>query len=400
MIERRPVRPHHALFGFAALLLAVSLALGEETGGDDAPMETPAAPSSGKKTALRKPSYPVSGSIDLRLRWRKTVRDEDMDITGSVSLQAGDPSRHVLTGYLSGAVYYDLDGHQDTYGINSLDSPQDVYSNAATGHLHNGYIDINRILLFQRIRIGRQFSAGGVSVRFDGVRVDTKNLLLDVLRGVRITARAFGGVPVHLWEPSPAGDACGGFGMKALLGRFLEGGLDLIWLRDRSKLWGRTEVTQDTLVALSARWLPHDHLTVHGRITLLSPGTSDAPTQPSDVVVSGVGRVPEWGISGTADFTARLKSRDDPAAELNPYDAVMGSDTTYQRGSFSLVKSLGKNFEVEIGGTFYNGVGGSGIFDRDMTGAHLTLRTSGFLREELQLSATVETWEPSGKTFK
>jgi hypothetical protein len=354
--------------------------MGEEKGGESTPEKT-AAPAPEKKTPSRRSPYPVTGSIDLRLRWRKTVRDEDLDLSGSLSLQAGDPTRHVLTGYLSGAVYCDLDGRQDTFGIYSLDSPQDIYSDAATGQLHNAYVDLNRLLLFQRIRLGRQFSAGGVSLRFDGVRVDTKNLLLEVLEGVRITARAFGGVPVHLWEPSPAGDACVGIGVKALLGRCLEGAVDLVWLRDRSKLWGRSEVTRDTLAALGARWMVLEHLTIRGRITFLSEGTNDAPTRPSDLLLSAVGRVPAWGLSGTAS-------------------SVMGPGTTYQRGRLALVKSLGKGFEVEAGGTFYNGDGDGGPFDRDMTGAHLTVRTSGFLGEELQLSATVETWEPSGEASR
>ncbi|GEM_PF-3206403 len=354
------------------------------------------APARAEKDA----SFPLSGGVDLRLRWRQSVRETDADVYGNASLALGDPLASGLSGALLASGRADLDGDRDAYGYNALDEPHNVFSSAAGGRLLHAYLDLNEILVFRRVRVGRQVGTGRPGIRFDGIRIDTTDLLGGGIEGGRLTLSLFGGVPVHFWEFSRAGDRCVGGAVRFAPHRSLRFALEMAGLRDRSEVRGLETVTRNTTANLSAFWRGHPSLSLSGCLLFVNRGTSDLKLRPSDVFLHAVWHHDAWGLTVRGRFEARFYEREDPVAELNGYGPVMGEQGRYQHGALTMAKALGRQGEVEAGVSGRNLEGDDAVYDRDAAAVHLAVRTRDALLEGLALSLRGEAWEPSGEASR
>jgi len=339
--------------------------------------------------------FPLSGLVELRLRWRGADHEGDLDISGMLELNWGDPRTDLFTASLSAWGVADLDGDRDTYGRFLFDSPYETYDNALHGTVHHAYFDLNRLWLFDRVRAGRQVVHSAETVRIDGLFVKTTDLLPG---DGKLLANLFAGLPVHFWESSPWGDLAAGGGIEYRPCRSLKTNLDFLWLRDRSDLWGLARTTRSTLASLSASWRPVQALSLFAKLSLLNEPASDLALQPAEFTFSGKGKVPgpELWIHGL--LTTRLVPWRDPVAELNSFDAVLGRANRFTRARVTVVQPLGEGFEAEVGGSFYDvyAFADQDDYDRDTLSLWASVRTHDLFVKGLALGATAETTDPQG----
>ena len=95
---------------------------------------------------------------------------------------------------------FDLDGSGDDDIFNGL---KDTFDSSVTGDLYYAYVDYSGIEALPLTRLGRQQMADTPAiVTFDGLRLATK-----AMGEAKVEVGAYGGIPVHFYESSPAGDA-------------------------------------------------------------------------------------------------------------------------------------------------------------------------------------------------
>lgn len=377
----------------AASLFAVLLLCTAARAGEPAP-EQEARPGPAPNAARTEP-FPLSGSLDLGLVWKRSDHEEDLDLHASLALRWGDAMRDTVTASLSASAWWDLDGTRKTYGYYPFDSIHDTYERRFVAHLHQACAELHRLGPLRRARLGRQSLGLCETLRFDGLRLDSSRLSLGTLG--ELEAAAFGGLPLHAWESSAHGDALAGARLAWHHGRELRFRLGGAWIRDRAGLWGRSGNTRSTLLHLDGFWTPDPAFSLHGGFLLLSRGTSDLRLDPADLRLTARGTVPGLRLTALADLHVRWTARDDPAAELNPYDPVLGDSQTFRKGRCLLVLPLDDRMECEVGALVYDLASSldNGPLGRDLVSLHAAFRTRDLFVENLDLAVTADTWNPS-----
>src|SRR6185295_15685581 len=156
-----------------------------------------AAPASDPPSILE----PLHGTLRVKYRYRATPQDSDTDLYEIVTLSYGNPEKDAVTAALSARLAEDLDGNRKVQGFYPFTSVDDRYRSFATQRLYTAYLDFRSPGRAFSLRAGRQaLEDFPEAVLMDGA-------LARVQVDPRVVVAAFGGVPVNLFESSPAGDA-------------------------------------------------------------------------------------------------------------------------------------------------------------------------------------------------
>lgn len=202
----------------------------EETQREAPPVEDQAAleePAPAWLDRLRE--IPIHGLWSNQYRARWTSDDSDHDVRSWLSLDIGDAEKHEYTGRFDGILYWDVDGRSGEDGQSTFFEITDTYDSRTDGRLYEAYVDAHWDSL-SVARLGRQqILETPVLAWFDGALVETQETTdYDLFFG------AYGGIPVHVFESSPSGDAI--FGVYAA-GRPWKGGklrFDYMRLQDEN----------------------------------------------------------------------------------------------------------------------------------------------------------------------
>lgn len=162
---------------------------------------SPVAPTDPPTPNSRSLLDPLQGTLRVKYRYRATSTESDTDLYEILNLSYGNPDRDRVTAVLSARLAEDLDGNRNVQGFYPFTSVDDRYRSFATQRLYAAYLDFRTTGREFSLRAGRQaLEDFPEAVLMDGalgrIQVDP-----------RVVVAAFGGVPVNLFESSPAGDA-------------------------------------------------------------------------------------------------------------------------------------------------------------------------------------------------
>ncbi len=184
-------------------LLMVILMMGQE------PVQAPRI----EKTEDLKPTpppseglfgLPIRGQVAGKYRFRSSSDDRDQDLYAYLTLDYADAAKDRVTAHLFLRATKDLDGDSSPEGYYSLDGITGSYDGSLNARLYEAHVDVHRVGSLSVLRGGRQFLQDApVQLHFDGIRVETQ-----VYKEFhQFKSGAYAGVPVHLYESSPAGDS-------------------------------------------------------------------------------------------------------------------------------------------------------------------------------------------------
>lgn len=201
--------------------------------------------------------YPVHGSYAVRFDGR--IADpgafgRDYDAAADVDLRAGDPARHAVTWTFSGRLVGDMDGRNPADRPNVNDGIQETFGSLWQPYVYRAYAEVRgwepSFLEPEGVvvRLGRQFTTGGESVRFDGAAVEGR--LRRRFYGKAVDFALYGGAPARLFE-SAAGDWLLGGRLSFGVGRGVAG-LEYLHATDNLSL-PRGRERNDNLVRATYR---------------------------------------------------------------------------------------------------------------------------------------------------
>lgn len=328
----------------------------------------------------------VTGMVSNRYRGRWAGDNADHDDTLVLDLQIGDARRHSVTGHVSGRMSADLDGKPDDDGDDDFFSLQDTYDSRVTAQLHTAYADFQSES-FEVLRFGRQWTyETPVFAWFDGVRVESSAV------GDRHGRYGvYGGVPVHLYESSPSGDA--------ILGTFLtldtwEGGrarLDWMHIEDETQFGEE----QDDLLGLGVWQRAGKNLHLEGHYTHLEGNPRDARVNATwfatndDVVV----RVSHYEL---------LESQGRRTLELDEFSESLFELFPFRQSSVLLSKGFGDRLHVEGGVDVRRVDDGDdvGEFNRDFERGFATAILGDSAPGSFTVSLTGEVWNATDTDYR
>lgn len=144
---------------------------------------------------------PLQGTLRVKYRYRATSSESDSDLYEILNLSYGNPERDNVNAALTARLAEDLDGNRNVQGFYPFTSLDDRYRSFATQRLYAAYLDFRTSGREFAVRAGRQ----ALEEFPEAVLMDGGLARLQI--GSRVVVAAFGGVPVNLFESSPAGDA-------------------------------------------------------------------------------------------------------------------------------------------------------------------------------------------------
>ncbi|MBI3854900.1 MAG: hypothetical protein HY293_04335 [Planctomycetes bacterium] len=144
---------------------------------------------------------PLQGMIRVKYRYRATSTESDTDLYEIISLNYGNAAKDPVTAALTARLAEDLDGNRNVQGYYPFTSLDDRYRSSATQRLYTAYMDFRPAGDDVQLRAGRQLlDEFPETVPMDGG-------LARLQAGAHVVLSLFGGLPVNLFESSPAGDA-------------------------------------------------------------------------------------------------------------------------------------------------------------------------------------------------
>ncbi|MDJ0522469.1 MAG: hypothetical protein QNJ90_10405 [Planctomycetota bacterium] len=281
---------------------------------------------------------PIHGSFRLNYRLRWDGDDADNDLYQYLILNYGDDHQCGWSYAFHGRLTQDLDGRSDKNEFFVFDSITDTYDSWINGRVYHLYANYRpRGGPVRLVRIGRQWVEGGELFHVDGVRVDIgdSNSLEAATWGLSL----YGGLPAHLFEGTPEGDAILGFSIYHRPWRGAKARLDYAFLNDDTRYYG-TETAH--LVTLTLRqqfnqnaswWASYQHLDEDPR-TLRLAGNMAFPAQ--DMFVRGA-------------FFSQLSTQTQTVTDLDPYFFIGQTLEPYWTGDLSVSKGVGERLFFEAG---------------------------------------------------
>lgn len=342
-----------------------------------APVFAEAQAESGPGWLDRLTALPVHGSLSTWFRGRWTPDDADADVRAALYLDVGDAEKNDYTAHLSALLYLDLDGQE--IGRSPFFDITNTYDDALTGRLYEAYVDANRIDGLAIARVGRQQIYRTPELAwFDGAYVETEELTEH-----RLSFGAYGGIPVHVFESSPSGDAL--FGLYAA-GRPWKGGrLRLDWMHFKDEnLFGDHDTdlfdlgwwqTVGEALALEGEWgwIDDSSRDVRVMATYYDQGTD---------------------LKLQASYYELLNTQKDLALEVDPFYGVLLDLFPYYQTRFLVSKSLRDWIFLE-GGFDIRRVtdeGDVGEFNRDFERYYAVTTFQDVAKQGFDVSVTGEVW--------
>lgn len=304
------------------------------------------------------------GSLSDRYRFRTTGSLEDHDMETLFSLDVGSPHEGRFSGSLQAGGIFDLDGNQ---GGNTFTDIYNTFDSRAVGRLYYAFVDVKDLGPVNRLRGGRQHIYDIESLYFDGLTLESDPFYTFVLR-------AYGGVPVHLFENQIGDDAQGDWTVGGSLewnplSKFLAR-FDYTHLKDSvSGFRAGLGDQEDDLFATSLWWDVSKKITLSSRFTSFSD-------QVRDFSANGIYNLSEEDFSVYLNLYRLLEGYDVRVIEWDVY-RIAGTYQPFTEFSLGATKGLGQHFVAD------GGVGARFLDDNQVASAF----NHGYERFYLSLSS-------------
>jgi hypothetical protein len=347
--------------------------------------------------------FPVSGVYYTRYRLRKDGDTSDQDIYQFLSMDFGDKERHAATAHLDARMSADLDGKRKGLRADVFSGLVDTYDSSPETKLYSAYVDFNKLAGVDFLRAGRQFNYDTPEiVQFDGLRLDTKPWF-----GKHETVFSFyGGLPVHLYEHSPKGDALGGVAAE---GRPWQGGrlrLDYIHVTDdlsgehadsapveEHALDPVSSIRHDDLISLSLwQTFRKPDVRVQGRFSVLDG-------EPRDGLARVIYSKPESQLQVAATYRAWFERQGRLATEFDTFFDTLRGQEPYHHGSLVVTKGWNDYFWMESGVWVRRLLNGNkeAEFNREFDRYYQTFQIRDLPIKGLSYSVTGSWWDGKGR---
>jgi len=338
-----------------------------------------AAPASDPPSILE----PLYGTLRVKYRYRATPQDSDTDLYEIVTLSYGNPEKDAVTAALSARLAEDLDGNRKVQGFYPFSSVDDRYRSFATQRLYTAYLDLRPPDSGVFLRAGRQvLEEFPEAVSMDGG-------LFRYQASSQVALSLFGGLPVNLFESSPAGDAM--YGVSAewaptpdRQGRYR---VEYLHLRDEN-VFG---LHRDDLVGFSLDESA-GFFNVHARYTLLEGNSRD-------LVARLTGAVPDAGFLFQFQGTYVFHRIEALSYALDPYASFLMDLQPYLDLVLRASKSFGEAVSLDASFTarqlVRNGV--ETTYNHEFKRFELAPTVNPF--ETLSLRVSADYWNSSASDF-
>jgi hypothetical protein len=319
------------------------------------------------------------GSVALRGRLRTTEDERDSDAYAYLTLRYRDETTHGWSGSVFGRLAYDLDGGTDRDGGYAFDSVDDTFGSRWTARLYHAWAAYRpRSEVVEQVTAGRQWTEAGDGFTFDGVHAT----LWPAGREADLSVFVFGGVPAHLYEDAPEGDAIVGAGLSAAPWRGGDVRADLVWIDDETEVYGRERATLLSLEA-SHRTGPRSRARAWYR---------QLDLEPREVGASFDAYSARWDASLRAKARAQLIDENETVTDLDPYFAITQDLRPYGDAFLAGSKTLSPRVTVEAGAAaraLFDG-DDEGVYNREWARVFGTVVTTDWPARGWSLSGTVE----------
>ena len=332
---------------------------------------------------------PVHGELTTRYRARFTNDDTDQDLYEFADIRIGDEQKDRFSANLFLRSALDLDrAHSDRKGGFTFSSLADTFDSRFTTLLYTAYGTLRpRSGPVETVRVGRQYVYTGETFHFDGASATTKPLL-DKLK---LQFTAFGGVPVHFYESSSRGDWLAGLRAAAEPWKKGRVALDYTHDQDRTSILG--DIRND-LAAASVWQGIGERTSLYGHFTWLD--------DPRDATVRGTYAIPDADFLVQASYYRLFREKREFATEFDPYYSVIQELRRYHQATLRASKGLGKDVDVEIGGSIRRLLSGEATtpFNRDTRRIYVTPTFSNFPWDAASVSLTGESYTGDGEAVQ
>lgn len=274
----------------------------------------------------------MRGLLQTRYWARWTSDDSDHDLYATLTLDIGNAEEHKVTGRFMGRIVGDLDGSEPDgspfYSVN------DVGEGAVSGYVYDAYVDVHRVDVLSRLRIGRQTIWDTPELAFlDGVSAETEEF-----GAMEAQFGAYAGISTHLYESSHSGDW--------MLGAYAQG---RPWAGGRLRLdWMHLE--DETLVSehqddlYAARYWQKV-----ARKVDLEAGYSRIESRDRDVRGRVAFNEPAADLMVQATYYQLLRTQKDLVIELDPYYETLREYYPFWQVGGMVAKGLGEHLDLQVG---------------------------------------------------
>jgi len=326
------------------------------------------------------PRLPVEGTLATGYRGRWSDGSDDHDLRATLALDVGDERARGFTGYVLGRFSYDLDGRPESDGAYSFFSLSDTYDHRLVGVLHAAYVDSHHFESLAILRLGRQsLYATPEFAWFDGLQIATR----PSSTGARQLG-VYAGVPVHLYESSPAGDSIAGAWFSSELWPGSRARADWMHIDDDQ----RFAEHQDDLLGLDLSQELGAHARLEGEYTRVEETDRDVRGSASwiDPASSFMVRVSHYRL---------LETQRALVLELDPFFPTLFEHFPFHQTQLLASKGFGQRLDVELGIDVRRVVDARdvGESNRDFERSHLTATFADLLPGGWTLGLTGEAWD-------
>lgn len=342
----------------------------------------------------RRIDYAIDGMVSNRYRLRTSPGESDQDLYQNFHLRLGNPEQNRVSAAFLGRLSEDIDGSRDSPGFSTFDNITDTYDSNVIGRFYLGYVDLRRFewldaVGLDRVRVGRQtYDETADTLFFDGGRLDTR--AFEDLANLRLTA--YGGLPVHYFESSPAGDAVAGAGLELAPFRGTRARLDWTYLEDRRS---RENVHAQNHLLSAALWQSvGDRVHLHGRYNLLDGDTRD-------YFVRASYREEAIDALFQASFRHAVKTLRDLSVELDPFFSLLREYRPFWQVDVKASKGIGRHLAID-GGIALRELAheeDEGTFNHEFVRYYLVPSTRDWPFPGTSISLTGELWESDDDFF-
>lgn len=362
------------------------------SGGQQAPVEQPTDPtashSQSSDPSPAEPAEPelehesslaVHGSLSSWWRSRNTAGAHDNDLRSVLTLDLGDPTQDAFSAHFLGQGTLDLDGDSD----DAVAGLSDTYDSALTGRLYDAYVDFHAIDGLERVRLGRQLDYETPELAwFDGALVASQEF-----SDLRAQVGVYGGIPVHPYESSPAGDT--------LIGAYASA---KPWQGNRLRLdWMHFEDERDDLEysddLLGARaWQRF------GPSFAVEAGYTRLGEDDRDLRARATWSDSDDDLTLEASWYQLLEAQADLSLELDPFYATLLELFPYSQARLLASKGFSERLDLQAGLDLrrVSDEDDVGDFNRDFERYFLRADLQDTLPAELELGAIGEVWVSDG----
>lgn len=286
------------------------------------------------------------GRLNLRYDYRTATahaasdREDDQDLTQDLFVEAG--YGRLVRAEASLRVREDIDGRPEASLYRDL---HDTYGDRAVAYLYSAYVELLEVGPLARLRLGRQYYAEEVGLRFDGALLETAPL------AEAISFAVYGGQPVHLYEASRRGDwMVGAAAVLSLIPR----------TRIRFDYVHVTDVRDDLEDAERRDGFERAHrrdddlfqLTITHRLTealRLRAKASTFEGRSSRVELEALYLARELDLTARLRYVLQMGAFRDLSVQFTPLDEVLGEYHPYSEVFLDVRKGVGEHLQLGAG---------------------------------------------------